>query len=399
MRLILVTQDFPPDVGGTQTYSFELANWMSRWCEDFVVIAPDVPRCNTVDAGLPYDVIRVPCSSNQLGLQAGKLLIQLAKERGFESVFHVQWSTLFASIYARTRSPIKFIYCASHGRELLLRPLPMFNTFYDSLRKKLLQKVDLHFPVSHYTGSLLSELGVSEASIKVVPNGVNLKRFRPIEVDQKKVELGLTGKKVMLTVCRLVERKGIEVVLRALADIAKRIPEIIYLIAGSGPYRDRLQSLAAQLGVQKYVSFMGYVPDDMLNEVYNLCDVFVMPSHHSPPEVEGFGLVFLEAGAAGKPSIGTLAGGIPDAIQEGKTGLLIMPNDERGLAAEVTRLLTHEALTQQLGHNALVHVNNYGGWEQRVSEIYNWLLQSRSISDWEASIDALRIKKRLQLVR
>ena len=399
MRLILVTQDFPPDVGGTQTYSYELAYWMSQWCNDFVVVAPTVPGCGMTDAALPFEVIRLPCSYNQLGVKAGKLLIDIARKREFDSVFHVQWSTLMASVYARARSPIKFIYAAAHGRELLLRPLPILNSVYDSVRKKLLQQVDLHFPVSHYTGSLLSGLGISEASIKVVPNGVNLGRFYPTCVEQRKATLGIQGQKVLLTVCRLVRRKGIDVVLRALPEIRNAIPNVVYLIAGTGPDRDRLQALAADLGVLDCVQFLGYVPDEELNEVYNLCDVFVMPSHHCPPEVEGFGLVFLEAGAAGKPCIGTIAGGISDAIREGETGRLTVPNDERSLAVELMELLSQSALAQRLGGTACMYVNSHCGWEHRVDQIYRWLLQSRQISDWQKSIEALRIKKQLPVMQ
>lgn len=393
MRLILVTQDFPPDVGGTQTYSFEVANWLAKWCEDFVIVAPKVPGCEAIDAILPYEVIRLECSYNQLGFKTGKTLVNLAYERGFDSVFHVQWSTIISGVYARSRSPIKYIYAAAHGRELLLRPLPFFNSWYNAFRKILLQKADLHFPVSHYTGSLLTELGISEASIEVVPNGVNIDRFYPVNVDLEKSKLGLEDKKVILTVCRLVERKGIDVVINALPELARKIPEIKYLIAGTGPDLQRLQRLAEQLGVSDYISFLGYIPDEQLNEIYNLCDVFVMPSHHRPPEVEGFGLVFLEAGATGKPCLGTTAGGISDAIQDGQTGYLVQPNDYQGLTDALTRLLKDEDLASRMGDNARFYIMNQCNWEERVKHIYTTLSQRRCISDWKVSMNALLLKK------
>ena len=101
MRLLLISQDFPPDVGGVQTYAYELARCLADRCEEVVVIAPALPGAEAVDATLPCEVVRVPASPNNFGLKIGPLILRMARQRGFEVAFHVQWSSALASVLAR----------------------------------------------------------------------------------------------------------------------------------------------------------------------------------------------------------------------------------------------------------------------------------------------------------
>lgn len=369
MRLILVTQDFPPDVGGTQTYAFELATWLAAHCDDFAVLAPLIPGCHTIDAQLPYDVIRVPASYNTLGLKAGPILTRLANERDFDTTFHVQWQTLVSSAYAISRSPIQHVYVAAHGRELLLQPLPLLKGLYNKYRKRLLGIADLAFPVSRYTSELLKGLGVSADRIHVIPNGVNSERFVPGASDELNVQLGINERPVILTVCRLVQRKGIDAVLRALPTVIEAVPDVLYVVGGRGPDQERLEKLSNDLGVSDHVLFAGYISDEDLPAYYNLCDVFTMPAHHHPPDVEGFGLVFLEAGASGKACIGSTAGGIPDAIDDGKTGFLISPGDATHLSEKLIYLLKNPDAAAELGTQARLRATTEATWDSRASSM------------------------------
>lgn len=370
MRLILVTQDFPPDVGGTQTYAFELANWLAARCEEFVVVAPIVPGYEDTDAQLDYEVIRIDAGYNTLGLKAAPLLVELADARDFDTTFHVQWPTLVASAYAKPRSCIQHVYLAAHGRELLIQPLPLLKWLYDRIRMRLLGIADLAFPVSAFTGDLLQKLGVPSKRIHVIPNGVNHHRFYPAPQDTLRQQLGIADRPVILTVCRLVQRKGIDTVLKALPDVIKAVPDVLYVIGGRGPDLKRLEKLSRDLGVTQHVLFAGYISDDALPAYYNLCDVFTMPAHHQPPDVEGFGLVFLEAGATGKACIGSTAGGIPDAITDNETGLLIPPGDVKLLATKLIHLLTNPTESAQLGNRARIYATTEATWDCRAQAMF-----------------------------
>ena len=133
-------------------------------------------------------------------------------------------------------------------------------------------------------------------------------------------------KKVILTMSCLVKRKGIDTVVRNLPAILKEIPDCVYVVAGSGPDKERLVSIANAIGMNAHVVFTGGISDTDVNELYNACDVFVRLSRSAPPNVEVFGIVFLEAGACEKPVIGGKGGGIPDAVDEGENGYWRNPN-------------------------------------------------------------------------
>ncbi|MFB3134014.1 MAG: glycosyltransferase family 4 protein, partial [Rhodothermales bacterium] len=192
----------------------------------------------------------------------------------------------------------------------------------------------------------------------------------PMDVQDLRDELGLNHQKVVLTISRLVPRKGIDTVLRALPQVAHQIPDVRYLIGGSGPDRDRLEALSRELHLSDRVQFLGNIPKEDLLRYYNACDVFVMPSREDRPHVEGFGIAFLEANACGKPVIGAWSGGIPDAVRDGETGLLVEPDDEADLAAAMLRLLRDAPLAARLGRNGRQRVRDEASWDHVADQLY-----------------------------
>ena len=161
-----------------------------------------------------------------------------------------------------------------------------------------------------------------------------------------------------------MSRKGHDMVIRALPLLCKSTSDFTYLIVGDGPYRDNLEALAADLGVHEQVVFAGHLTDEILPDVYALCDVFVMPSRDNSMlcDIEGFGLVFLEANACGKPVIGGRSGGIPDAVVDGVTGILVRPDDPEDIADALKRILNDNALALRLGRQGRDRVVNQFTW-------------------------------------
>jgi phosphatidylinositol alpha-1,6-mannosyltransferase len=154
---------------------------------------------------------------------------------------------------------------------------------------------------------------------------------------------------VLLTVARLVPRKGHDTVIRALEKIVLASPETVYVIAGEGSERARLEALVAELGLAGNVRFAGLVPDTELADFYNLCDLFVHMNRNVNGDLEGFGIVFLEAAACGKPVIAGKSGGTYAAVADGGSGYLLEPEDHDALANTVLRLWSDPGEMRRLG--------------------------------------------------
>ena len=377
MRLLLVTQDFPPDVGGIQTYSWELSRRLAARAEALHVVAPARPGAASVDASVPFPVQRVLGRPDLLPLTALATVPPLARRARPDVAFHAQWQTVGASVLARalTGWPRR-IACAAHGRELLFNPLPKtlrLDAAYDRLRRRMLGWVDTFVPVSHYTAGLLEDRGVPAERLHVVPNGTDPERFRPVDATPLRRHLDLGDRPLLLTVGRLVPRKGIDTILRALPSISEAAPEVQYLIVGTGPDRDRLEQIARTVGVTDRVHVLGQVPHGDLPHYYSAADVFVMPSRETPPDVEGFGLVFLEANACGTPVIGARSGGIPDAVVDGETGLLVPPSSPEALAQAALSLLTDADRRAALGNHGRRRAATTLNWDRIGARIYRHL--------------------------
>ena len=230
-----------------------------------------------------------------------------------------------------------------------------------------MQQADRVIAISEFTANLLQTAGVVPDRIEIVYPGCDVNYFRPLpsRMDLRQELLGSRyGDRVILTVGNLVARKGHDMVIRALPRVCQRLPDTTYLIVGDGPYRSQLETLAVEMGVRDRVIFAGKIPNQDLVPIYALCDVFAMPSRDQSEQcdVEGFGVVFLEANACGKPVIGGRSGGIPEAVQDGLTGLLVDPHDPEDMAKAITRLLTDSELSARLGQQGRMRVARDFTW-------------------------------------
>jgi len=206
---------------------------------------------------------------------------------------------------------------------------------------------------STFTRQRIAALGIPAGKIALVHPWVDPSRFATVSsgiVDSLRARLGLDGAHVVLTVAHLDARKGQDTVIRALGAVRQRIPTVRYVIAGKGD-QARLRALAAAEGVDNLVVFANYLSDDELAALYHLSQVYVMVSRWDPVTryVEGFGIVYLEAAAAGLPAIAGSAGGCPDAVADGATGLLVDPTSVRETAEALCALLIDRERAAALG--------------------------------------------------
>jgi phosphatidylinositol alpha-1,6-mannosyltransferase len=218
----------------------------------------------------------------------------------------------------------------------------------------LLRAAQVVFAISQGTANTALGLGVKPERIRVIHPAVNPAQLASkIPPEMVRQRYGLQGKKCILTVGRLVERKGFDTVIRALPAILEVIPEAHYLIVGGGPAEAGLKALVADLGLETYVTFAGPKSHDEVADYYLASDLFVMISREIPGkgDVEGFGIVYLEANLLGRPVVAGRSGGVADAVVHEETGLLVDPRDPAGVAAAVVRVLSDSDLAQRLGEN------------------------------------------------
>ncbi len=370
MRLLVLTQDFPPRVGGIETYSWELARRWAREVEHLVVLAPSHPESARIDRAAPFTVVRTRVPDDLLSLAGGLPASAVVARHRIDTAFLAQWQPGGGVLALRRAGALRRVGIAAHGREILLRPFGgVAQAAMDALRRKVLAGADALIPVSRYTAGLIRRQGVEHPRVFVVGNGTDPERFSPGDGGEFRRRHGLGEGPLVVTIGRLVPRKGIDDVLRALPSVVARAPGTIYAVIGGGPDQGRLEGLARSLGVAERVRFLGKVSDAEVVEGFRAADVFVTASRDDEPDVEGFGLVFLEAGACGRPVVGTRAGGIPDAIVDGETGLLVPQGDPAALGAALGRVLTDAELAGRLGAAGRQRVLTVANWDRAAAEI------------------------------
>ena len=294
----------------------------------------------------------------------------------FKPASYVAWSL---------RKRMGIPYCVIlHGTELL-----QMRRHSIGLRKRLIARALLGSAAVIVTNSewtrtmaleLFDDLKIPVPADRVVPVplGADLDRFRRgVDTSAVRAKYGLNGGRWMLTVGRLVEHKGQDQALRALALLRDEEPRLRYAIAGSGLYDEKLRALAAELGVEDRVSFLGHVDDEDLPALYNVAELYVGASRVAVDHVEGFGISLVEAAASSLPVIAGREGGMPEAVVEGETGLLADPYDPESLAAAIRRVLCEPELGQRLGAAGRRVAESKYSW-QRVSR------ELRAIADAHA---------------
>ncbi len=224
---------------------------------------------------------------------------------------------------------------------------------------------------SSFTVNLLKNIGVRSENIHLIHPGVDTDHFRPdLDVSSLREKFNLQDKKIVITISRLQERKGQDYVIRAMSLVLKEVPNAHYIIVGDGEERERLEGLVKDQSLEPYVSFVGCVSEEELPYYYNLADVFILANRiTSTDDVEGFGMVFIEANACEKPVIGGRTGGAIDAIIEGKTGLFVDPKDEKDIAEKIIYLLKENNKAAELGRNGRKRAVRDFQWDSIASRI------------------------------
>lgn len=257
--------------------------------------------------------------------------------------------------------------CWVHGEDLAVAMTSREHKFLAGI---VCRNASMMLCSNGFAARLVASLGVPEDRIRVVHPGVDIERFHPA-VDGEAERKHLKGHPILLTVGRLQRRKGHDTTIRAVALLKNKFPRILYVIAGIGEEQARLAQLTKDLAVQPHVVFAGPVGEERLPHLYAACDLFVMPTRQDGRDVEGFGIVYLEAAATGRATIGGNNGGVPEAVEDGTTGLLVSGEDPAELADKLDLLLSDNEQRLRMG----------AAGRDRVCERFTWEHGARLISE------------------
>ncbi|MCZ2824768.1 MULTISPECIES: glycosyltransferase family 4 protein [unclassified Modestobacter] len=358
-RTLVVTNDFPPRQGGIQT--FVAALLATRPPESLVVLASDHPGSAVYDAALPYPVVRAPTGMLLPTPGTARTAARLAREHGCRTAFFGAAAPLGLLAPALRRAGVERLVGATHGHETGWVALPAAR----QLLQRIAAGLDVLTYISEYThGRLAPALGDRTQLVQLSP-GVDVDRFTP-DADGAAVRAryGLGSDPVVVCVSRLVPRKGQDVLVEGWLQVLARHPRAKLLLVGGGPLEPALRRRVAARGLAGSVVLTGGVAPADLPAHYAAGDVFAMPcrTRRGGLDVEGLGMVFLEAAAGGRPVVAGTSGGAPETVQDGVTGHVVDPRSPAAVAGVLADLLADPARARAMGAAGRAWVEQRWSW-------------------------------------
>ena len=361
-KTLVVTNDFPPRRGGIQSFVHALATRLPAG--SVAVYAPSWEGAAEFDARQPMPVIRHPTSLMLPVPSVTRRATAALQEYGCDRVLFGAAAPLGLLAPALRRAGAKRIVAITHGHEAGWAALPAAR----GLLHRIGDAVDVLTYLGEYFRVRLARALSADAAARMVrlAPGVNVTAFHPgaggAAVRQR---LGLQARPVVLCVSRLVPRKGQDTLLRAWPAVVSAAPDARLLLVGSGPFGKNLRQLAERLRVTGSVHFAGAVPGQELPAYYDAADVFAMPcrTRRRGLDVEGLGIVYLEASATGLPVIGGDSGGAPDAIRDGESGYVVPGRSVTAVADRIIGLITDPDRARAMGEKGLAWVQQEWRWD------------------------------------
>ncbi|MFC4105492.1 glycosyltransferase family 4 protein [Micromonospora zhanjiangensis] len=370
-RTLLVTNDFPPRHGGIQSFVHHLA--VGQPAGSVVVYASTWRGSDTFDAGQPFEVVREPTSVLLPTPRVARRAAELARAYDCDTVWFGAAAPLgLLARGLRRRAGIGRAVALTHGHEVGWAALPGART----LLRRIARDSDVVTYLGEYTRTRLARAVDGLTDLRRLAPGVDVEAYHPgVDGAPVRARHGLADRPVVVCVSRLVPRKGQDALIRALPAIRRRVPDAALLIVGGGPYRPALEKLARRVGVDRDVVFTGSVPAAELPMHYAAGDVYAMPcrTRNRGLDVEGLGIVYLEASATGLPVVAGDSGGAPDAVREGETGFVVDGRAVDRLADRVATLLADRDLAARLGAAGRAWVEREWRWETQARRLTDLL--------------------------
>ncbi|WP_432025572.1 glycosyltransferase family 4 protein [Streptomyces sp. 1222.5] len=377
-KTLIVTNDFPPRPGGIQAFLHNMALRLDP--DRLVVYASTWKRGRegaeataAFDAEQPFTVVRDRTTMLLPTPGATRRAAGLLREHGCSSVWFGAAAPLGLMAPALRKAGAQRLVATTHGHEAGWAQLPAAR----QLLRRIGESTDTLTYLGEYTRSRIAAALTPAAAGRMaqLPPGVDEKTFHPGSGgDEVRARLGLTDRPVVVCVSRLVPRKGQDTLIRALPRILAAEPDTVLLVVGGGPYEQDLRRLARETGVDASVRFTGAVPWSELPAHYGAGDVFAMPcrTRRGGLDVEGLGIVYLEASATGLPVVAGDSGGAPDAVLDGETGWVVRGGEPAEAADRIVALLGDAGLRRRMGERGRRWVEEKWRWDllaERLKEL------------------------------
>jgi glycosyltransferase involved in cell wall biosynthesis len=395
LNVCFVTPEYFPISGGTGAYVYYLSHSLQKLGHKVHVVARHSEDSEDTVDGIKVHYVKGTGNALtrywRFARSASKKIEELNKQIGFD-VIHANLPLVPS--FAIPKDSAKALVCAVHstwkGEAIVTRQsnpkelnpnekmMLRFNRLLRRYETKLMRRSDALIAVSSYTvGELNGLYGIKKEKIQVIYNGVDINKFKPrpdraelrreFELDEKK--------KIILFVGRLYHRKGLEILLRSIPPVIQEFAEVEFAISGTGfkKKEQSLRDLAKELEIEDYVTFLGYVPDEKLPELYSASDIFVLPAIY-----ENFPFAILEAQATALPVVSTKVGGIPEFLADNENGFLVDPGDPAQLTQRILTLLQDPKLAEEMGRQGRKLIEEKFAWRLitgQVIDLYHRLLE------------------------
>ncbi len=362
-RTLIVTNDFPPRQGGIQSFVHSVALRLPP--DSLTVYAPKWDGAAEFDARQPFEVVRHPTSLMLPVPSVTRRAAAIARARGAEAVVFGAAAPLGLITPALRRAGVERAVAITHGHEAGWAALPVAR----SLLRRIGEETDVVTYLGEYFRLRLSRVLTPAAAARMTQlhPGVDAAQFSPDPQAGRSIRerYGLAGRPVVVCVSRLVRRKGQDTLLRAWPRVLGKVRDAALLIVSGGPYSAHLHRQSERSGLTASVRFTGPVPAAELPAHYAAGDVFAMPcrTRRGGLDVEGLGIVYLEASATGLPVVGGDSGGAPDAIAQGESGYVVPGRDVDALAGRLIELLTDPVTARSMGEKGRAWVERDWSWD------------------------------------
>lgn len=361
MNILVPTADYPPIEGGISSVAMHVSRALAALGHDVTVVAPYFPEQGAFDAAEPVRVIRY----RGYGLRWLRFFPMLAatwpevKRADLILGVNVAYGGVIGGL-ARRRHGTPYVTFGYAYEFLKFRRNPLFA----ALLRRAYARSTAVVAISHFTRQGLESFGVPPERIRVIfPGAPPARDFAQDELAAIRHKFVLDSDRVILGVGRFIPRKGHITLVRAMPRILERCPDASLVLVGQGPALYEAVQTARALGVRERVLFPGRLSDDEIAALYATCEVFALPTgEDAKGQVEGFGLVFAEANAYGKPVVAGRSGGVVDAVLDGETGLLVEPGNPDAAADAIGSLLADRELARRLGENGKRRVESELNW-------------------------------------
>ena len=364
--IIITTQCFAPKIGGIESLMTGMAIAMSNAGQNLIVLADGVEEKN--DKKYKFKIKRFNAWKPIRRIQKANYLKKIAEEYEVRAIIADSWKSI-----EYLKNFKKKIIVLAHGTEI---PKQYWSKLFNLLRFKKnriissYRNADQIIANSSYTKDLMQvTLNIPEEKIKIIHPGIDIYREFISTADETKIKKIIDKRfPVITTLARVEKRKGHKFILNALSEIKKDFPNIIYLIAGEGPYLEEIKSYTKKLGLQENIKFLGWITEPEKSLILKNSSLFVMTPTVVGESVEGFGMSFIDAAFHGLASVGTDSGGISDAIVDKETGILCIAENQKDITEKIKLILKDNEKRKQMGINGKERAEKFFTWKNKINE-------------------------------